>query len=73
MLNISDSTVINGFDGKRSTLQQAFSDRNLHRDLHYDYTGQHSTRGTVQLFLNGEWRTAKFHAWDFWARIVEVR
>lgn len=72
MINISEKTVISGFSGKRGTLAQAVSDKNLHRNLHYDYFGSHVTRGTVEVLIKGEWLTLRFDARDMWARTVEV-
>ena len=72
MFNISETTVINGFDGRRSTLQQALSDKNLHKDLHYDFFGARTQRGTVSVLLKGEWHTVRFSAGRGWARSVEV-
>ena len=72
MINISDSTIISGYEGKRSTLAQALSDKNLHRALHYDYLGARTQRGTVEVFLKGEWHTVRFSAGSGWARRLEV-
>ena len=73
MFNISDSTIITGFSGKRAALGQALADRNLHRALHYDYFGARTQRGTVQVLLNGEWRTVRFAAGRGWARTLDVQ
>lgn len=73
MFNISENTIINGFDGKRSALQQALSDKNLHKDLHYDFFGARTQRGTVNVLLKGEWRTVRFSVGRGWARMLEVQ
>ena len=73
MFNISENTVISGFSGKRSALQQAISDRNLHKDLRYDYFSARTRRGTVSVKVRGEWRTVRFYAERGWARTLEVQ
>lgn len=72
MFNISEKTAVNGYDGKRGTLAQAVSDKNLHRNLHYDYFGPRVSRGTVEICIRGEWRTVRFDEQNGWARTVEV-
>ena len=73
MFNISENTVISGFSGKRSTLQQALSDQNLHKELHYDFFGTRTQRGTVSVKVRGEWRTVRFYAERGWALTLEVQ
>ena len=72
MFNISENTVISGFSGKKSTLAQAVSDKNLHRNLNYNYFGTRVARGTVEVFVKGEWKTLRFDALNGWARTLEV-
>lgn len=72
MFNISEKTTINGYEGKRGTLAQAVSDKNLHRNLHYDYFGARVMRGTVEVLIKGEWRMLRFDALNGWARTLEV-
>lgn len=72
MFNISEKTVISGFSGKRATIAQAVSDKNMHRNLHYDYFGTRVVRGTVEILIKGQWHTLRFNAMNGWARTVEV-
>ena len=73
MINISEKTVIEGFSGKRGTLAQTLSDKNLHRNLHYDFFGARVVKGTVECLIKGEWRTVRFDALNGWARTLEVQ
>lgn len=73
MFNISDHTEISGYSGKRSTLQQALSDKNLHKDLHYDFFGARTQTGTVSVLIKGEWHSVRFSAGRGWFRRLEVQ
>lgn len=72
MFNISEKTEIIGWDGKRSTLDQAVHDKSLNRNWTHDYFGKTVRRGTVELFLKGEWRNVRFDEENGWAHKVEV-
>ena len=72
MCNIGENTVVTGWTGSTGTLRAAFSDRNLHRNTHYDYFGPRVQRGSCELLLRGEWRTVRFDVQYGWARKVEV-
>lgn len=72
MFNLSDKTELRNYSGKSSALQQAVSDRNLHRDSKFDYFGRRVRRGTVEVFLRGEWKQIRFDVERGWAKSVEV-
>lgn len=72
MFGISEKTLISGFEGKRGTIAQAISDKNLHRNLHFDYFGRRALRGTVEVLIRGEWKTLCFYALNGWAQTLEV-
>jgi len=70
-MNISESTIIVGYSGKRGTLAHALTDKTQHRNIHYDYFGKRVTRGTVEVFVSGRWQTASFRSENSW--ITEIR
>lgn len=72
MFNISLNTAIAGFSGKRTTLGAALSDKNLHRNVCFEYFGKRVQRGTVEVCLAGSWRTVRFDSADGWAKSLEV-
>ena len=72
MFNISDKTALIGYSGKRSTLQQALADKNLHRNLQHTYWGPRAARGTVEVNIRGEWLKIRFHEVSCWAKRIEV-
>ena len=70
-MNIGSNTNIIG-NVKPGTLAQALADKNLHRNFKHDYFGARVQRGTVEVYLSGEWRTVRFDCADGWCREVEV-
>lgn len=72
MFNISENTAINGWAGKPGTINQAANDKNLHRNIRYDFFGPNVQKGACELFIGGEWRRVRFDVERGWARKVDV-
>ena len=72
MFNISDTTEIIGYSGKVGRLAHAVADKNMHRNLKYDYLGKIVQRGTVEVFLKEGWKTIRFRVENGWAKTIEV-
>lgn len=72
MFNVSESTIIEGWEGKRSAIQQAITDKNLHEIPIYSYYGAHVQRGVMKAVLKGQLKTITFEAKNGWATKLKV-
>ena len=71
-MNIGPDTLITGAQIRPTALEQALYDRNLNRNVKYSYFGPVVQRGTIEVYVGGEWRTIRFSARHGWAEKVEV-